>query len=166
MALTALVLSLMLQGGPRGAVQAAESDGPACVRDGNTLQLNACAAQDLSAEEARMRHYVEMARTRAEAGDARSGPFGSDRTHQAAWLEASQRTWEAYADIRCAGVFDQWKGGTIRILMITGCRIEATRQRTHDIWTDHLTYADSTPPVLPEPVMTVFEEQEMAVPQR
>ena len=82
--------------------------------------------------------------------------------HQAAWLDASQRSWEAYADIRCDGVFDQWKGGTIRTIMTVGCRIEATRQRTHDIWADHLTYADSTPPVLPEPVLTVFEEQEAA----
>ena len=116
--------------------------------------MNACAAEDLSSEEARMRRYFEAAMTRAREGDAQSGEFGEERTHQAAWLDASQRSWQAYADIRCEGVLDQWKGGTIRTLMVAGCRIEATRQRTHDIWADHLTYADSTPPVLPEPVLS------------
>lgn len=187
MILTSVVLGLVLLGGQVGDAQGTATDGDAaaaatevveslfrpgtaryrddpvgCVRDGNTLQLNACVAEDLSGEEARLRRYFEAAMTRAIEGDAQSGQFGEERTHQAAWLDASQRSWEAYAGIRCGGVFDQWKGGTIRTIMITGCRIEATRQRTHDIWTDHLTYADSTPPVLPEPVLTVFEEQETA----
>ena len=39
--------------------------------------------------------------------------------------------------------------------MNLGCMIEATRARTHDIWTDYLTYVDRTPPVLPEPVEPV-----------
>lgn len=177
MILTSVLLGLVLHGGQVGKAQptttgaeaaAAESlfeadmaryddDPVVCVRDGNTLQLNACVADDLSAEEARMQRYFDAARTRALEGDAQSGEFGEARTQQAAWLDAAQRSWEAYADIRCQGVFDQWKGGTIRTVMIAGCRIAATRQRTHDIWADHLTYADSTPPVLPEPVRPAGE---------
>lgn len=149
---TAILLALVLQ-----------SDDPVvCVRDGNTVQMNACAAEDLSVEEARMQRYFQAAMSRAIEGDAESGEFGGERTHQSAWLDASQRSWEAYADIRCSGVFDQWKGGTIRTVMVVGCRIEATRQRTHDIWTDHLTFADSSPPVLPEPVLTVLGERDAA----
>lgn len=145
------------------AAMARQSDEPViCVRDGDTLQMNACATEDLSAEDARMQRYLEAAMTRAREGDAGSGEFGGARTNQAAWLAASQRSWAAYADIRCEGVFDQWKGGTIRTFMVVDCKIEAARQRAHDIWADHLTYADSTPPVLPEPVLTVFEEQRAA----
>lgn len=124
------------------AIQQAEP--PACRPDGNTQELNACAADDLSRETARMRRYFDAALARARA---------NDEAAREAWLTASQTAWEGYAEIRCQGVLDQWKGGSIRTLMYLGCKTEAARRRTHDIWTDHLTYADSTPPILPEPVL-------------
>ncbi|WP_420477740.1 lysozyme inhibitor LprI family protein [Brevundimonas sp. FT23028] len=144
--------------GPPEPVQAYTDDEPRCVRDGSTLELNVCVLEDLRAEEARMQRYFDVAMTRASEGDAESGQFGGERTQQTAWLQASQTAWVAYVESRCAGVFDQWKDGTIRTIVSFGCRIEATRQRTHDIWEDHLTYWDSTPPLLPEPVRTVWEE--------
>jgi uncharacterized protein YecT (DUF1311 family) len=130
---------------------------PVCVRDGNTLELNACGADDLKLEEARMQRYLDAAMDRASGIDNESGEFG-EPTQLVAWLSASQQSWTAYAEIRCDGVLDQWKGGTVRTLVYLGCKIDATRQRTHDIWSDYLTYWDTTPPVLPEPVMTVPEE--------
>lgn len=123
-----------------------------CRRDGNTLELNACAALDLSLEEARMEAYLDVARIRAFEGDRDSQTYGGEATQQAAYLEASQSAWDAYAAIRCGGVYDNWRQGTIRTIMSIGCRTAATRQRTHDIWEDHLTFMDSTPPIYPEPL--------------
>lgn len=120
-----------------------------CDRAANTQEINACAARDLAREEARMDRYLAAAHARLDedmAGTTGEPGFGP------AWLDASQSAWAAYADIRCRGVYDRWKGGTIRTVMGLGCRIELTRQRTHDIWTDYLTFADSTPPILPEPI--------------
>jgi uncharacterized protein YecT (DUF1311 family) len=165
----AALLSLTLQAAPSARaeplfgpdpVQSPASRGaPQCVRDGNTLQLNACVLDDVGEEEARMQRYFDLAMTRAIEDDGESGQFGGSRTQQQAWLQASQYAWEAYAESRCAGVLDRWKDGTIRTMATVGCRIQAVRQRTHDIWTDHLTFPDSTPPLLPEPVKPVRAEQ-------
>lgn len=122
-----------------------------CRRDGNTLELNACAALDLSLEVARMEAYFEAARRRAMEGDENSAGYGQP-TQQLAYLEASQFAWGAYAEFRCDGVSNQWAGGTIRTIMTLGCKIETTRQRTRDIWADYLTFWDSTPPIYPEPL--------------
>ena len=122
-----------------------------CERAANTLQINACAAQDLAREEARMNRYLAAARMRLN-DNQNAATSGGEASFGPAWLDASQSAWTAYADIRCRGVYDRWKGGTIRTVMALDCRIEATRQRTHDIWTDYLTFADSTPPILPEPI--------------
>ena len=48
-------------------------------------------------------------------------------------------------------MFDFWRGGTIRVGMELDCRIRLTRLRTFALWRDWLTFADSTPPLLPRP---------------
>lgn len=139
--------------------ESAYDDGPAaCVRDGNTLQMNACAADDLALETARMQRYLDLALQRATATDADSRKY-DDPTRQVELLNAEQAAWSAYADVRCEGRWDEVKGGTIRTIVLLSCQIDSTRQRTHDIWADHLTYWDSTPPMLPEPTKAVHEEQ-------
>lgn len=144
MILVALLASLALQDGPPEVVR--------CNPRGTTPEVNACFIADLAREEARMERYLETAATRAYRLDDESAPYDYARTQQRAWLNASQTAWRAYVDTRCPGVFDQWRGVTIRTVKELTCRIETTRQRTHDIWSDHLTYQDSSPPILPEPV--------------
>ncbi len=121
-----------------------------CDKAMTTLDVNACMAKDLATEEAQMERYLEAARTRAAAIDA-SSVSDWERTQAATYLKNGQTAWEAYAAIVCDGVYDQWKGGTIRNAMYLGCKIEMTRERPRVIWRDYLTYADSTPPILPEP---------------
>lgn len=125
---------------------------PECDTDGSTLWLNACAQQDLEIEQARMEHYLLVARDAARRGDDASAEYGGPATQQLAYLEASQAAWTAYAEITCAGVHDQYAGGSIRVMMHSGCLREMTQDRTRVIWRNHLTFADSTPPVLPEPL--------------
>jgi uncharacterized protein YecT (DUF1311 family) len=134
------------------ALTQATSAEPACDPDGSTIALNACARQDLDIEQARMEHYLAAAREATRRGDLSSAEYGGPPTQQVAYLTASQAAWTAYAEITCAGVHDQYAGGSIRTLMHLGCLRQMTHERTQVIWRDHLTYADSTPPVLPEPV--------------
>jgi len=134
-------------------------DDPSCDPSGTTLQMNVCVVEDLAKEEARMQRYFDLALEQAAASDLDSGEYG-EPTRQVELLTATQAAWVAYAELRCEAQWDEVKGGTIRTIVLVSCRIDATRQRTHDIWTDQLTYWDSTPPMLPEPVLTVSEEQE------
>jgi uncharacterized protein YecT (DUF1311 family) len=134
---------------------------PACDQGGNTLQMNACAVDDLVMEEARMQRYLDHAMERAAARDAETGEYG-EPTRQVELLTAAQTAWFTYAERRCEVQWDAVKGGTIRTIVFIGCKIDATRQRTHDIWSDHLTHRDSTPPLLPEPVLTASAAQEAA----
>lgn len=97
-----------------------------------------------------MEDYLVAARRRAaEMDEDRSGapPF----TSQQAFLDNAQTAWKAYSRIVCDGVWDRWSEGTVRAAMIARCQIRMTHERTQVIWRDFLTYADSTPPILPEP---------------
>ena len=134
-------------------------DDPTCDRGGTTLELNECAFEDLAKEETRMQRYLDLALEQAADSDIRSREYG-EPTRQVELLTAAQTAWAAYAELRCEARGDQVQGGTIQTIVLVGCEIDATRQRTHEIWADHLTYPDSTPPMLPEPVLTVSEEQE------
>jgi len=153
---------------PRPATEAAEtamaavgdaSEEPfTCVRDGSNPEIKVCAGADMERETARMQRYIEAATARAREGDAVSVRYGP-RSRQEAYLSESQAAWAAYTEVRCAGVFEETSGGTMGGLGYMWCVTTMTRQRTHDIWDDYLTYWDSTPPVLPEPVRTVAEDR-------
>ncbi|MDE0552455.1 hypothetical protein OU793_24315, partial [Vibrio sp. VP6] len=58
---------------------------------------------------------------------------------------------QAYMSSHCDSVYTQWRDGTIRGVMAISCKTKLTKQRTHELWENFLTYMDSTPPVLPEP---------------
>ena len=169
-----LLLAALMQAGPSGlaaeAVRRAVEDaarsaaaspaadgGPVCRRDGTMPEINACFAEDLRREEARMDIYLRRAEERAREADELTRAYGGPSA-QRGYLASSQAAWRAYAEIVCAGVHDAWKDGTIRTAMQLNCMIEMTRERTHVIWRHHLTHADGSPPVLPEPVETAADE--------
>ena len=146
-------------GDAAAAAAASPGSGPpfSCVRDGSTPEINACLAQDLAAEEARMDRYLTAARERARASDELPRSFGGPSA-QRGYLAASQAAWTAYARIVCEGVDDSFKDGSIHTAMRFRCMIDMTLERTRVIWRDHLTYWDSTLPVLPEPSAPVVTE--------
>lgn len=169
--LIALLAAVLLQDAGQAASDAAASDAamaaaaravagsdPRCVRDGSTPEMNACLADDLEQEEARMQRYLTAAEQRARAADEQPRAFGGPSA-QRGYLAASQAAWTAYARIVCEGVDDSWKDGSIHTAMYLGCMIDMTHERTRVIWRDHLTYVDSTPPVLPEPVTPVARDE-------
>ena len=98
-----------------------------------------------------MEQYLLTAGERARASDEAPRSFGGPSA-QRGYLASSQAAWAAYARIVCEGVNDAFKDGSIHTAMFLGCMIEMTHERTRVIWRNHLTYVDSTPPVLPEPI--------------
>lgn len=111
-----------------------------CNNIRNTPDTNRCAAIELEAAEDVLTHYLETS-IEHNASD----PELVDA------IKVAQKQWQAYAGAHCGSVYTQWRDGTIRGVMGITCRTRLTKQRTHDVWQDFLTYMDSTPPILPEP---------------
>ncbi len=66
-------------------------------------------------------------------------------------FDKAQTAWIAYRDAECGAIYDYWSSGTIRNTIALTCEIDLTRRHTHTVWSEWLTYMDSTPPILPEP---------------
>ena len=105
-----------------------------------TLDINQCAAIDLKAAGAEMHQYLEKS--------YQHNDYDSELIEA---IKLAQKDWEAYMKSHCDSVYTQWRDGTIRGVMAISCKTKLTKQRTHEIWENFLTYMDSTPPVLPEP---------------
>ena len=103
-----------------------------------------------------MERYLHTARERARTMDEAPRSFGGPSA-QRGYLASSQAAWIAYARIVCEGVDDRFKDGSIHMAMFLGCMIEMTHDRTRVIWRNHLTYMDTTPPILPEPTTQATE---------
>jgi len=114
---------------------------------GNTLEVNACIADKLARSNERLQTYLRAATDRHTDQDGKSDSV-------ALGIQASQSAFEAYRDIECDAVYEDWIEGTIRNAMTLGCRIRLTDERARTVWTNWLTYMDSTPPILPEPKPT------------
>ncbi len=107
-----------------------------------TRDVEQCLAIDLARADAELNRYYAAATKRlTEQQDAAA----------LAKLRAAERAWIAYRDAECDAVYESWGQGTIRGAMNLGCRIAHTKERTATIWRNWLTYADSTPPILPNP---------------
>ncbi|WP_417526981.1 lysozyme inhibitor LprI family protein [Marinomonas shanghaiensis] len=111
-----------------------------CENAITTLDINQCAAQDLQTANTVMHTYLKTSY--------------QHNKHDPELIEAiklAQKDWQNYMASHCDSVYTQWRDGTIRGVMAISCKTKLTKQRTHEIWQNFLTYMDSTPPVLPEP---------------
>jgi uncharacterized protein YecT (DUF1311 family) len=100
-------------------------------------------AADLARADAELNRYYTAAMTRLAKGQQSVG---------ITQLRASEQAWVAYRDAECNAVWEAWKEGTIRGAMALSCQMRVTNARTMTIWRNWLTYADSTPPLLPQPL--------------
>lgn len=105
-----------------------------------TLDMNQCAAIGLKAADTEMHQYLE-----------KSYQHNDYDPELIEAIKLAQKDWETYMKAHCDSVYTQWRDGTIRGVMAISCKTKLTKQRTHDIWENFLTYMDTTPPVLPEP---------------
>lgn len=119
-------------------------DGSAPCPGVTTIAVNGCLAADLDRADAVLNRYYDAAVRRVRTDDGDTVALG---------LVAAERVWLSYRDQECNAVFDRFRGGTIRTAVEIACRIRLTRLRTYVIWRNWLTYADSTPPLLPRPAV-------------
>lgn len=105
-----------------------------------TIDMNECLSNNLSIARAEMNKYLQASMDRSK--------FDSELIKS---IKIAQKDWETYTSSNCDSVYTEWREGTIRNAMAITCDIRLTKQRTHELWENFLTYMDSTPPVLPEP---------------
>ncbi|MDG1816398.1 MAG: DUF1311 domain-containing protein [Glaciecola sp.] len=122
------------------AAVATENQTIDCDNPINTLETNACASISLEAVQIELTKYLKA-----------SFKHNSYDPQLIESIKKAQINWEAYKASHCDSIFTQWREGTISGVMHTSCEIELTKQRTHDIWMNFLTYMDNSPPALPEP---------------
>lgn len=114
-----------------------------------TVDVSVCLSRVLDRESDRMDGYFAAAIARAdELGDRIVGADGPEVIEA---LQLSQSAWLAYRDAACSATYAWWSDGTIRGPKALQCRIDLTRERTRHLWSAYLTFADSSPPVLPDP---------------
>lgn len=106
----------------------------------NTIEINACLGKELEVVEAQLARYLAKSHERYDNESA--------ITHA---LDQSQQDWLVYRQSHCDAIYTVWSDGSIRGAMFGECMLTLTKQRTHQIWEDYLTYMDNTPPLLPEP---------------
>ncbi|MEZ8122585.1 lysozyme inhibitor LprI family protein [Vibrio splendidus] len=111
-----------------------------CENAMNTLEINHCAAIELETAQAELDKYL-----------AASFAHNDYDAELVASIKKAQDSWQAYMSAHCNSVYTQWRDGSIRGVMALSCKTTLTKQRTHEVWVNFLTYMDSTPPVLPEP---------------
>lgn len=120
--------------------KANEFRSPSCEAATTTYALVQCREQQTEAANAKLNTYLDAARKQATLVQ-----------FDPALIDAEQKAWQAYRDSHCGNLYLRWVSGTIRYEMEANCRLKLTHDRTTDVWRAYLTYADSTPPALPDP---------------
>ena len=126
-----------------GAPVSAKSPLEICLQNATaTPASDECYAGELKGRNEALSQYVTAAIKRL-----------TDAQESSAEFEKGQTAWMTYREAHCGAVYAHWKDGTIRSAMAADCNIDLTADRTHQIWKDYLTFPDSTPPLLPEPLL-------------
>ena len=111
-----------------------------CENAITTFDINRCIGRTAESADVTLGEYLAKAKEKY-----------SQETAIIHLLDQSQNAWLIYRQAHCDAIYDMWSEGSIRGAMFGGCMLQLTKQRTHKIWEDYLTYMDSTPPLLPEP---------------
>ena len=111
-----------------------------CENAMNTIEINQCAAIELESAQAELDKYLAVS--------FEHNAYDAELVES---IKKAQESWQAYMTAHCDSVYTQWRDGSIRGVMALSCKTTLTKQRTHEVWANFLTYMDSTPPVLPEP---------------
>jgi len=139
-----LLAALFITTGSFHAAAADSNVGAATCPGKTTIEINECLEQQAQRAQARLDKYVKAASER----------YAEDQPAVRLGIDASEQAFEAYREIECATVYENWKDGTIRVAAQLGCMTEMADQRTYTVWRNWLQFEDSTPPILPEPTPT------------
>lgn len=116
---------------------------PATACEGDTtIEIHACAAQELKTADAELNRYYRTATTGLK-----------DEPATLAKLRRPESACIACRDAECDAVWRHWTPGTIAGTELLACKTRLPRDRTTAIWTAWLTYADNTRPIRPKPAV-------------
>ncbi len=135
--LSSVILMIVTQ-----SALAQSNDDLNCDQAITTLDINYCASQEGAVADKIMRRYLI----------ASYSQYKHDPNTVKA-IKTSQQTWKTYKNSNCDAVHTSWNTGSIRGLMSINCHTRMTKQRTYELWLNYLTFMDSTPPMLPEPLL-------------
>lgn len=116
-----------------------------------TVEVQNCLSAQLRRDEEQLARYLSAAQRQLdlELNERRTGEMEPLPRID---LAEEQRRWFDYRKVHCdSNVYSRWIDGTARGAFATRCDIALTHERTHDLWSAYLRFADSTPPILPEP---------------
>ncbi|MFA5525147.1 MAG: lysozyme inhibitor LprI family protein [Tissierellales bacterium] len=119
----------------------AVTDKVACEQAVTTYDTEVCSRKEVVAAEISLDKYLAAARERYQ-----------DAEPILTALEQAQQSWLIYRQDHCLATYALWVGGSIRGIMMNHCLRQQTLQRTWQVWSTYLTFMDSTPPLLPEPL--------------
>jgi uncharacterized protein YecT (DUF1311 family) len=122
-----------------GAAQA-ESPQALCLHANGTPEETKCLSAELAKSDQVLGEYLKVAQERINQQNA-----GKPQ------LAASQAEWLRYRSAQCGDVYTYEVAGTYRYRAELECEIEATRARTHDVWSAYMRTFGSSTPIRPEP---------------
>ena len=111
-----------------------------CANMSDAQKETQCMTGEVDKANKKLANYLQAAKSRLQQE-------GRKRLN----LDTTQKAWEAYRSAHCGDVYTFWADGSIRHRQIAQCQLDLTLSRTHDVWQAYLTFADSTPPLLPAP---------------
>ena len=114
---------------------------PLCGEQKTDFAMTQCLSAHIGDANRKLDKYLSAARLR----------MGTQIPDEKVDLAPAQALWRSYVHQQCGDVYRFWVKGTIRYEKSAHCQLDLVQERTHDIWSSYLTYADSTPPDLPEP---------------
>ncbi len=111
-----------------------------CLDSKNTLEETQCLNKELDKANKVLAEYLATAQ--AQINKQNSGK---------PQIAATQEAWLKYRQAHCGDVYTYEEAGTYRYRADLECEIEATRSRTHEIWSAYMRTFGTSLPLLPEP---------------
>lgn len=115
----------------------------------NTIEMNQCSMTIVNQLKAIEGKYVQAIYTRINS-DYKDDP--ETLNELLVYIDEENKAWDDLINAASESTYTYWKGGTIRGVMGSGRKINLMKYRIHNQWQSWLTYMDSSPAVLPEPL--------------
>lgn len=111
-----------------------------CLNAKNTAEETQCLNQEFAKANSVLAEYLTAAQEKINKQN-------SGRPQ----IAAAQEAWLRYRDAQCGDVYAYEERGSYRYRAELECEIEATRSRTHQIWSAYMRTFGTSQPLRPEP---------------
>lgn len=118
----------------------AEKSQPLCMDAKGRIGETQCLNQELERENYILSEYLHTAQKIIDKQNPAKPQIGE-----------AEEMWIAYRNAQCKDVYTYWEAGTYRYRAELECEIEATRSRTHAIWSAYIRTFGTDIPLRPEP---------------